>query len=617
MGRLQRAVDRRRLFALALIGTLLAVLLTATGGRAVQAAEGSGYDWEDGTLQGWSVDWDGAVPANSTSVAHSGERSLELTLTDEQYPGFRSPSRPAGLGVGSVVTYYVYAPKNATSLEVKPYVTDEAYGEHFGAKTDLTPGEWTTITWTIPSVTRIRHLGLEVDDPGWTGHVYLDDVSWTAPTELPPVPVTGPAREVRSTTAVVTGTVDPRGLATQCQFDYGTSRRYSGTTPAAPVTAAVSAQLTGLQPGTTYNYRLTCQNSGGRTSGANATFTTKAGGDPRGALFDAQNLIYGSHIGAWDLDGGTAISNPTASANVTAAKIRVIKWQMWKPPCELRPTDCQTEAQFNTAIDGIRRLGAEPLVGLPPIWDQQCAGAPDAWSRAWQEWIIRTAGDRVKLYELANEPDHYCGMTGQRYYDELWVNVPVLKAYARTLGHEIFLGGPGLSKSDTDSLAELKTWLAATKTAYLADAKNRDWLPDFISTHTYLITPTENDTQAHAQARIDAWGVFYDELQAYVDTTFAGLTDRGYPIAEQLKLADTEWNATIELAWPGNDDQVWTDFYITAMFTMLRNHGTWLSNQSTIASHTGLSMDLLTTDGTAKPLYNSFKTASTTDPLNN
>lgn len=616
MGRFQRRVGGRRPLTLALVGTLLAVLLTAAGGRAVHAAVDSGFDWEDGTLQGWSVDWDGATPTNSTAVAHSGDRSLALSLTDEEYPGFRSPSKPAGLGVGSVVTYHVYAPSTARSLSVKPYVTDGAYLEHFGAKTELTPGAWTTVTLTVLSVTSVRHLGLEVDDPGWTGSVYLDDVSWTAPTQLPPVPITGLAQEVRSTTAVVTGTVDPQGLATTCHFDYGTTRRYSGTTPAAPATGAVSARLSGLRAATTYNYRLTCQNSGGRVSGANSTFTTGAG-DPRGPLFDAQNLIYGSHIGAWDQDGGTAVNNPTASANVTAAKIRVIKWQMWKPPCELRPTDCQTEAQFNAAIDGIRRLGAEPLVGLPPIWDQQCAGAPDAWSRAWQEWVIRTAGDRVKLYEMGNEPDHYCGMTGQRYNDELWVNVPGLKAYARTLGLQIFIGGPGLSKSDADSLADLKTWLTATKTAYLANASNRDWLPDFISTHTYLITPTENDTQAHAQARIDSWGAFYDELEAYVDSTFAGLTDQGYPIADQLKLADTEWNDTIDLDWPGNNDQAWTDFYVTAMFTMLRNHDVWLSNQSTIASHTGRSMDLLNTDGTAKPLYNSYKSASTTDPLNN
>jgi hypothetical protein len=317
------------------------------------------------------------------------------------------------------------------------------------------------------------------------------------------------------------------------------------------------------------------------------------------------------------MDGGTAISSPTASANVTAAKIRVIKWQMWKPPCELRPTDCQTEAQFNAAIDGIRRLGAEPLVGLPPIWDQQCAGAPDAWSLAWQEWIIRTAGNRVRLYEMGNEPDHYCGMTGQRYHDELWVNVPVLKAYARTLGHQIFVGGPGWSNSDASSLAELKVWLGATKADYLAHSQDRDWLPDFVSSHTYLITPTENDTQAHAQARIDAWGTFYEDLQTYVNTTFAGLADEGFPIADELKLADTEWNDTIELTWPGNDDQAWTDFYVHAMFIVLRDHGVWLSNQSTIASHTGLALDLLTTEGTPKPEYNSYKTESTTDPLNN
>ncbi|MDX6262795.1 MAG: hypothetical protein QOH84_4483 [Kribbellaceae bacterium] len=617
MRRLQRGVNRR-LFTLVLIGTLIAVLATATGGGAVQAATDPGYDWDDGTLQGWSLDWGDTAPVNSTTAAHSGDRSLALPVDAGEYPGFQSPTKPAGLGVGSVVTYQVYAPRNARFVEVQPYVTDEAFLEHFGTKVNLKPGEWTTVTWTVPSVPNIHHLGLEVDSASWTGRVYLDDVHWTAPTQLPPAVTTGPAREVRSTTAVVTGTVDPRDLATTCHFDYGTSKRYSAATPDVAATADVSAKLTGLKAGTAYHYRLNCQNSGGRLTGADATFTTATKAtDPRGALFDAQNLIYGSHIGAWDMDGGTAISNATASVNVTAAKIRVIKWQMWKPPCELRPTDCQTEAQFNAAIDGIRRLGAEPLVGLPPIWDQQCATAPDPWSLAWQQWIIRTAGSRVKLYEMGNEPDHYCGMTGQQYHDELWVNVPVLKAYARTLGHEIFVGGPGWSNSDAASLAELKVWLAATKADYLAHAQNRDWLPDFISSHTYLITPTQNDTQAHAQATIDAWGTFYDDLQAYVNSTFAGLTDEGYPIADELKLADSEWNDTIELAWPGNNDQAWTDFYVHAMFTMLRAHNVWLSNQSTIASHTGQALDLLNVDGTAKPEYNSYQAESTTDPRNN
>jgi hypothetical protein len=49
---LRRGVNGRRLSTLVLVGTLLAVLVTAAGGRAVQAAGDPGYDWEDGTLQG-------------------------------------------------------------------------------------------------------------------------------------------------------------------------------------------------------------------------------------------------------------------------------------------------------------------------------------------------------------------------------------------------------------------------------------------------------------------------------------------------------------------------------------------------------------------------------------
>jgi hypothetical protein len=623
MRRILRALTGRRLVALAGAGMLLGATVTLAGERVVQAATDSGFGWEDGTLQGWNVDWDAGAPSVSTTLAFSGDHSLALPLTGEQYPGFRSPSRLTGIGVGSVVTYHVYAPEIGASLQVRPYVTDGSYTEHFAAKTNFASGDWTTVTWTIPSVTSVRYIGLEIDDPGWTGEVYLDDVSWTPPTELPPVVATGPAGEVRSTTALLTGTVNPSGLATICHFDYGTTKRYGSATPddstpgSGTGTVDVSARLTGLKAGTTYRFRLSCQNSGGMITDGYATFTTSSAvSDPRGPIFDAQNLIYGSHIGAWDMDGGTAVNNPTAAANVTAAKIRVIKWQMWKPPCDLRPIDCQSTAQFNAAIDGIRSLGAEPLVGLPPIWNQQCTGAVDAWSHEWQEWIIRTAGSRVKLYEMGNEPDNYCAMTGQQYHDELWVNVPPLKAYARTLGLQIFVGGPAWAKSDTDSLTEIKTWLNATKQDYLSHAEDRDWIPDFVSTHTYLITPSENDTQAHAQARINLWGAFYDDLESFIGTTFAGLTDQGFPIADQLKLADTEWNDTIENTWPGNDDRTWTDYYVSAMFTMLRNHGVWLSNQSTIASHTGGALDLLTTDGTAKPEYLSYLAVSTSDPLN-
>lgn len=343
-------------------------------------------------------------------------------------------------------------------------------------------------------------------------------------------------------------------------------------------------------------------------------------GDPRDPIFDAKNLLYGAQVGAWDMDGGLAVNNATAKANVIAAKVKVIRWQMWRPPCDLRPTNCQTTAQFNQALDGIISTGATPLIGLPPIWNEQCTTGPDPWSLAWQQWVISTAGNRVKLFELGNEPDNYCGLTGQSYHDQLWKpaaggGAAALKKYARGLGHEIFIGGPAWANSYTGNLADIQTWLSATKADYLANGGDRDHLPDFVSTHTYLSTPTENDTQAHAQAAIDAWGTFYDSLHAFIQTEFAGLTDRGYPIADQLKIADSEYNDTIDNAWPGNT-QAWADFYIPAMNSMFKAHHVWLGMEFTIASHGGGALDLLNTDGTAKPLYTAFKTTSLADPNN-
>jgi surface antigen len=356
------------------------------------------------------------------------------------------------------------------------------------------------------------------------------------------------------------------------------------------------------------------------TPAATPTPTPTPGGDPRNALFSAQNLIYGAQIGAWDMDGGLAVNNATAKANVQAARVKVIRWQMWRPPCDIRPTNCQTTAQFNQAIDGIIASGAVPLVGLPPIWNEQCANGPDPWSYAWQQWIVNTAGSRVKLYELANEPDNYCGLTGQTYHDQIWLpatgGAAALKKYARSLGNEIYIGGPAWANSYTANLADIQTWLAATKQDYLAHANDRDYLPDFVSTHTYLVTPSENDTQAHAQARIDAWGAFYDSLYSWIQTNFAGLSDQGYPIADELKIANSEYNDTIDNSWTGNDSQVWTDFYLGAMNSMFKSHHVWLGMEFTIASHTGGALDLLTTSGTAKPLYTSFKAISTADPNN-
>lgn len=341
--------------------------------------------------------------------------------------------------------------------------------------------------------------------------------------------------------------------------------------------------------------------------------------DPRGTLFDRRDLLKGTQIGAWDEDGGTAVNNTAARTLTVAAAPKLVRWQMWRTPCDLRGTSCQTTNAFDTAFNGIRNaLGAVPLIGLPPIWTDQYPTGPEPWSYAWQQWVVQRAdflldggGVQDVLFEMGNEPNlpTYGNLTAQQYFDQQWSNVPLLKKWARTtLGREIYVGGPGWSNTyEPNDLTSMQTFLTACKDAYTANGNDRDWIPDFVSTHCYL-TSSENTSQANAQSRINDWGAFYRNLGTWIKTNFAGLTDRGYPLADQIKVVCSEFNDTIVNESTINDSQTWTDFYADAMMNMFKAAKVWAAVQFTINSHTGTALDLLSSTQTAKPLYNSFKT---------
>lgn len=97
-----------------------------------------------------------------------------------------------------------------------------------------------------------------------------------------PGATTAAPQNVTATTAVVTGTVNPRGLPTTAYFQYGTTPAYGSRTPDQAVgngttVVAVSATLAGLAPNTTYHYRVVAVNSAGTNRGADRTFKTPGG----------------------------------------------------------------------------------------------------------------------------------------------------------------------------------------------------------------------------------------------------------------------------------------------------------------------------------------------------
>ncbi|MHB1511444.1 MAG: hypothetical protein ACYCZ8_18225 [Acidimicrobiales bacterium] len=98
-----------------------------------------------------------------------------------------------------------------------------------------------------------------------------------------PSVVTEAATAVSLNAAALQGTVNPNGLQTTYQFQYGTSTSYGLVSPPSPQgigsgTSAVpvTADISGLSSGTTYDFRLVATNTQGTGYGANLTFTTGA-----------------------------------------------------------------------------------------------------------------------------------------------------------------------------------------------------------------------------------------------------------------------------------------------------------------------------------------------------
>lgn len=120
---------------------------------------------------------------------------------------------------------------------------------------------------------------------------------------------TGAAQQVSYDSAVLTGTVNPRGSDTSYYFQYGPTTALGGQSAIADAGAGtgavkVSLPVTGLQPLTVYYYRLVAVNSAGAASGSYRTLlTTKVplsvqiGSSPNPVPYGATIVIQGMLTG--------------------------------------------------------------------------------------------------------------------------------------------------------------------------------------------------------------------------------------------------------------------------------------------------------------------------------
>jgi streptogramin lyase len=105
------------------------------------------------------------------------------------------------------------------------------------------------------------------------------DAVFTAQTM--PVVTTEAASPVAQASATLNATVDPDSLATTYHFEWGQTTSYGTLVPALDAAVGsdstdhlVSQLVLGLNPGSTYHYRVVATSSGGTSYGVDSTFTT-------------------------------------------------------------------------------------------------------------------------------------------------------------------------------------------------------------------------------------------------------------------------------------------------------------------------------------------------------
>ncbi len=127
----------------------------------------------------------------------------------------------------------------------------------------------------------------------------------------PPEPgvYTGGVSSLTSTSVVLNGGVNPHGQPTGYVFQYGTTRGYGAQTALASAgsgtaTIKVSQAVGGLQPASTYYYRILATSPGGAHAGGNGAFKTakvplslQIAGVPNSVLYSTPFSVQGTLSG--------------------------------------------------------------------------------------------------------------------------------------------------------------------------------------------------------------------------------------------------------------------------------------------------------------------------------
>ncbi|HPG38149.1 MAG TPA: sugar-binding protein [bacterium] len=254
--------------------------------------------WQDASLFGTAVLLAGNTCENCEPVAITSE-ATDVTLTTARLNG-----RVNARGLPTTVKFQYGISTNYSN-------------EVFAINSPLNGTTFSLVHVDISNLLADSLYHFRVVATNSAGTSYGDDFTFT-PTAKAPVVTTFPATNVTQTTASVNGKVNANNQSTSVIFQYGTSENYGSEIYAfnSPVSGTaltnVSAEISGLTPNTIYHYRVVATNSGGKSFGDDAIFTTTA------------NLPFVFTSPATNITQSTAILNGYVNPNGVSA---IVKFQ--------------------------------------------------------------------------------------------------------------------------------------------------------------------------------------------------------------------------------------------------------------------------------------------------
>lgn len=233
--------------------------------------------------------------AFATNANGTGYGMVLSCVTLGKTPG-TSAAAATSITTTSCLLSVIINPNYLSTQVTFEYGTSTNYGNSVAAtQNPITGASLMTASSSLNGLSPGTTYHFRVKAQNTLGDTYTNDLSFNT-LGLKPTSVTSASTNITATSATLNGSVNANYLPTTVSFEYGITTAYGSTVSATPPTLTgasstnVYANMTGLQAGTTYHFRVKGENSLGISYGDDLTFTT-LGQAPSAITLAATNIL--------------------------------------------------------------------------------------------------------------------------------------------------------------------------------------------------------------------------------------------------------------------------------------------------------------------------------------